>query len=155
MSDSSLEEENILVPIDGSNASKHAFDYALNFPAVSITILTVINPFDIDPVASGLQSPSGRAGIPGYSQEWYEEVEEKIKSLHERKRERAADSDITIRSEIRYGSSAQQIVKYTQEQEIDHVILGRHSKDPLSRMLLGNVSESVVRRVPAVVTVVS
>ncbi|WP_282190254.1 universal stress protein [Halocatena salina] len=50
-----------------------------------------------------------------------------------------------------YGSPTKQIVKCTE----DHVILGRHNKDPLSCVLLGRVSETVVRRASVVVTVVS
>lgn len=155
MSERVFDDERILVPIDGSDASERAFEYALNFPAESITLLTVIDPFDVDPLAPGFQSPSGRPGMPGYSPEWYEKVEQKAEELHDRKRERADDRDITVKSEVTYGSPARQIVKYTHEHEIEHIVLGRKGQDSITRALLGSVSGLVVRRSSAIVTVIS
>ncbi len=76
-------------PIDESKASKRAFDYALSFLVVSIRLLTVINPFDVDPLAPELQSLCGWGWNTELLSKWYEEAE------------RAANHDITIHSEIR------------------------------------------------------
>ena len=150
----SIESERILVPIDGSEASQHALEYALSFPAAEITLFTVIDPFDTDPLSTGLQSPSGIAGIPGYSSEWYDGVREEAEKMQAQAKEQAATTDISVSTEVTFGSPARQIVRFVEEHDIDHVIMGNRGEDSISRILLGSVTESTVRRTPAIVTVV-
>jgi nucleotide-binding universal stress UspA family protein len=154
MSDSTDRHEQILVPIDGSPQADQALDYALNMPDVAITVLTVINPFDIDPEKPGYQSPSGRAGMPGYSEEWYESVKSEVENLHEHARKRATDRDIPFKSETNFGLAARKIVKYAEEHDIDHIIMGTHGRSDPTRILLGSGSETVARRSPVTVTIV-
>lgn len=154
MSLTELANEHILVPIDGSVASNHAFEYATQFPAAEITLLTVIDPFDIDPVSRGFQSPVGRAGMPGYSEEWYQEVKNRVSEMHSRVIEESGLDETTISTLIKFGSPTRQIVACVDEHEIDHVIMGNRGEDRLSRILLGSVTEGTIRRTTAVVTVV-
>lgn len=149
-----LTKEHILVPVDGSVASEHAFEYATQFPAVEITLLTVIDPFDIDPVSRGLQSPVGRAGMPGYSEEWYQEVKDRVSEMHSRLIEHSGIDQATVSTLIKFGSPIRQIVACVSKNEIDHVIMGSRGEDRLSRILLGSVTEGTIRRTTAVVTVV-
>lgn len=154
MSDRSLEGERILVPIDGSPQAERALEYALCFPDAEITLFTVINPLDVNPLRPGYQSPIGRTGLPAYSPEWYDELKAEARDLHEQKRKEAANRDVTLSSEIRLGAPARWIVRYAEEQAIDHIVIGSHSRSGASRILLGSVSERVVRRSSAMVTVV-
>lgn len=146
--------EHVLVPIDGSPQSEAALEHAFGLPLGEITVMTVINPFDTDPNTIGLQTPTGVPGIPGYSEEWYENAREDVHELHERAKERATERDVPLSSEIDIGEPSRRIVRYTEENDIDHVVIGSHDRSDLSRLLLGSVAERVVRRSPVPVTVV-
>lgn len=154
MSEQPFAGEHILVPMDGSSQSERALDYALRFPDTEITVLTVVNPFDIDPISPGYQSPSGIPGMPGYSEEWYENARNSAEELHEQARERAAEEDRTLASEIVFGQPAREIVEYATEHDIDQIVVGNHGRSDFPHVLLGNTAESVVRRSPVNVTVV-
>ncbi|RJT07072.1 universal stress protein [Halococcus sp. IIIV-5B] len=154
MSTTNLADEHILVPIDGAVASEHALEYATQFPAAEITLLTVIDPYDIDPVSSGLQSPVGRAGMPGYSEEWYQRIKDQVSEMHSQLVEQSGLDKSTVSTLIKFGSPTRQIVACVDEHEIDHVIMGNRGEDRLSRILLGSVTEGTIRRTTAVVTVI-
>ena len=146
--------DHVLVPFDGSPQSEKALSHALDWPDASLTLLTVINPFDIDPERFGLQSPTGVAGLPGYSLEWYDEVREAARERLEEACERVENEGKTCSIEVRMGYPARQIVAYAEEHDVDEVVMGSHGRSLVSRVLLGSVAEKVVRRSPAPVTVV-
>lgn len=144
----------VLVPLDGSPRSERALDHALDMPDVAITVLTVIDPFDVDPLAPGLQSPTGVPGMPGYSEEWYEGAKANAEELHDDARERATEHDRSLTTEIVFGRPARRIVAYADENDVDHIVIGNHSREEFPHVLLGNTAESVVRRSPVNVTVI-
>ncbi|EMA44967.1 universal stress protein [Halococcus saccharolyticus] len=144
----------VLVPIDGSPRSERALDHALDMSDVTITVLTVIDPFDVDPLSPGLQSPTGVPGMPGYSEEWYESAKADAEELHADARERATEDDLEVVSEIVFGRPARRIVTYAEDNDIDHIVIGNHGREEFPHVLLGNTAESVVRRSPVNVTVV-
>lgn len=146
--------DHLLVPFDGSPQSEKALDHALSLPDVSLSLLTVVNPFDIDPERFGLQSPTGVPGLPGYSSEWYDEVRDAARERLMEACERAEESGIPCSVAIRMGRPARQIVAYATEHDVDGVVMGSHGRPLVTRVLLGSVAETVVRRSPAPVTVV-
>lgn len=154
MSDSPAAPKHVLVPIDGSPQSERAFEFALSFDDAKLTLLTVIDPVDTDPLSTGYQSPTGVPGLPGYSEEWYEGVRNEARDLHEELRERADDPDRIEGSEVVFGRPAKEICAYVGDHDVDHVVVGAHGRTGITRVLLGNTAESVVRRSPVNVTVV-
>jgi nucleotide-binding universal stress UspA family protein len=135
----------ILVPLDGSNQAWEAFDYALEeFPTATIVLLHII-----DPVEAGY---SATATVPGYTEQWYEQSQDRADSLFEEAAERAGDADLKTETEV--GRPSRLIVEYTEENDIDQIVMGSHGRSGVSRILLGSVAEAVVRRSPVPVTVV-
>ena len=146
--------EHILVAIDGSPRSEHALEYALGMSDVELTVITVINPFDTDPNTIGLQSPTGIPGLPGYSEGWYDGARAEVEDLHAAAGERAAEEGVALSGEIEVGDPARRIVRYVENNDIDHVVVGSHDRSDLTRVLLGSVAERVVKRLPVPVTVI-
>ncbi|WP_227353582.1 universal stress protein [Haladaptatus salinisoli] len=137
----------ILVPIDGSEQSEKALEYVLTeFPDGDITVINVIDPIDVGYTST--------VGMPGYSEEWYEESKESAEALFEDAQETAAEYGATLSTTTELGRPAQAIVEYAEENDFDQIIMGSHGRSGVSRILLGSVAETVVRRSPMPVTVV-
>lgn len=138
--------KHVVVPVDGSDQSKHALEFVFEeFPDATVVLFHVINPTH---AGYGAQ-----AGIPSFSEEWYEEAEERAEELFDETR-RLAPGTVTIETAIEVGQPARSIVEYLEENEVDQVVMGSHGREGISRVLLGSVAETVVRRSPIPVTVV-
>jgi len=59
-----------------------------------------------------------------------------------------------IHREVREGTPFYEIVRYAQEQDIDLIVMGTHGHTGLAHMLLGSVTEKVVRKAPCPVLTV-
>ncbi|MFW5938220.1 MAG: universal stress protein [Halanaeroarchaeum sp.] len=135
----------ILVPLDGSEQSWTAFEYALEeFPSATVVLLHVI-----DPVEAGY---STTATVPGYTEQWYEQSQDRADQLFEEAAERADDTDLERETEV--GRPSRIIVEYTAENDVDQIVMGSHGRSGVTRILLGSVAETVVRRSPVPVTIV-
>ena len=146
--------EKVLVPMDGSPQSEAALVHALTLPDVTITLLTVIDPFDTRPEETGYHSPVGRAGMPGYSEEWYEPTKARIRERFSQAQGKADARGLTLGTVIEFGDPARSIVSYSERNGIDHIVMGSHGRSGLARILRGSVSETVMRRSVSPVTVV-
>lgn len=135
----------ILVPVDGSEQATEALSYALaEFPGAEIGVINVIDPIDVGYTST--------VGMPGYSEEWYEESKENAEAVFEEAQELADEHGVTLTTKTEVGQPAQTIVDYAEE--FDQIIMGSHGRSGVSRILLGSVAETVVRRSSVPVTVV-
>jgi len=88
--------------------------------------------------------------LPGSSEAWYEKARETAREHVDAARE-LADRPVDTRIEV--GSPARVIVDVAEEGPFDHVVIGSHGREGVSRILLGSVAEGVARRSPVPVTV--
>jgi len=136
---------NIVVPVDGSDQSQQALSYAYEqFPDATLTLLHVINP-----ARAGY---GAQAGLPSFSEEWYDEAEAAAEELFASAKADAPES-MTIETATEVGQPARTIVDFTEENDNDKIIIGSHGRKGISRVLLGSVAEAVVRRAHVPVTV--
>lgn len=134
----------VLVPVDGSDPSRAALEYTFEqFDGDDVTALYVM-----DPVEGSTSWGPGSAG------DWLSEAEERAESILADVEERSADADRRIETDSVVGRPARAIVEYAEEHDVDHVVIGSHGRDGISRVLLGSVAETVIRRSPVPVTVV-
>ena len=137
--------ENVLVPLDGSAQADYALEHALEvFPGARLTLLTAIDP------ASGFAA----GGAPGTAEVLYESAQEQAEARLAAARERAEAAGATVTTEIETGRPAGVIVECAEKEGVDQVVMGSHGREGVSRLLLGSVAETVVRRSPVPVTVV-
>lgn len=61
---------------------------------------------------------------------------------------------LNIHREVREGTPFYEIVRYAKEQNINLIIMGTHGHTGLTHMLLGSVTEKVVRKAPCPVLTV-
>jgi nucleotide-binding universal stress UspA family protein len=142
-------EKHHLVPIDGSEQSKKALEYAFSiFPEVETTVLHAIDP---------METHYGEGQLV-HSEAEYEQIEQEAEQLLADARDLAQEYDANVATTVvvEWGPNrpADAILDYVEGNDVDHVIMGSHGRSGASRLLLGSVAETVTRRSPAPVTVV-
>lgn len=141
--------KHVLVPVDGSKPSWAALDYAIeNFADDRLTILHVVDP--VEGVYTGAEGGY-------YDPDAFDRAVERGETFCEQAGGRVAEaigSSATVETAVETGRPSQQIVRYAEENDVDHVVVGSRGRTGVSRILLGSVAETVVRSAPAPVTVV-
>ncbi|MDS0299643.1 universal stress protein [Halogeometricum sp. S1BR25-6] len=133
----------LLIPVDGSPQSVEALRFAASeWGDARVTLLHVIDPVN----------GSRASAVPSGSEEWYDDARERAESLLEEART-VLPADATVETRIEVGRPAATILDVAREGAVDHVVLGSHSREGISRILLGSVAEAVARRSPVPVTV--
>ncbi|KAB7514103.1 universal stress protein [Halosegnis rubeus] len=142
----------VLVPYDESPMAERAFEQALDdHPDATIQLLYVLD-FAAASYGAPIEGGAGR-----YFQTWETTRRDGAESRFEQARERAADHPIftgRIETAVENGPPAKTIVKHAADIDADAIIIGSHGRTGLSRVLLGSVAESVVRRAHCPVVVV-
>jgi nucleotide-binding universal stress UspA family protein len=140
--------KNVLVPLDASEQAGNAFGWALDEldpDETRLVLLHVTHPGDpghLPGVSVGL-SP----GDDGYAEAVADEY---LGEFTEEADERGFEYEkVHV-----FGDPTREIVEYTQDNDVDRVVMGSHGRSGASRVLLGSVAENVVRRSPTPVTVV-
>jgi nucleotide-binding universal stress UspA family protein len=137
----------LLVPVDGSDPADAALEFALGeYPAADITVLSVIDPTDVG-YGSIEAAPSTFEHLQRSAEDRTEKVLDEAES-------RAADHDMTVTTETVIGMPSRAIVEWAENNDVDGIVIGSHGREGVTRVLLGSVAESVVRRSPVPVTVV-
>lgn len=135
----------VLVPLDGSKEGETSLTYALDlFPEGRFTLLAIVDP------TAGFSG----AGAPGTSEVWYRNAREDAGEHLDASRAAAEERGVAVSTVVETGRPARVIVEYAEEHDVDHVVMGTHSKAGVTRLLTGSVAETVVRRSPVPVTVV-
>jgi nucleotide-binding universal stress UspA family protein len=128
---------NILAPVDFSEAStsavRHAKELALTYGA-QISLLHVVEEV-MYPSAYGMEM----ADVPG--PDVIERVEE---GLAELARDEIGYEHVLVESKIGYAPST--ILDYIEENDVDLIVIATHGRSGIERLLLGSVTERVVRR---------
>ncbi len=136
-----------LVPVDGSEQAEAACSFVFEtFPDATLVLLHVVNPSEA--------SFGAQASLPMASEEWYENEKDRAEREFEEIAERADEHDIDTESVLEVGKPSTTIIEFAEDEDIDHIVMGSHGRDGVSRILLGSVAETVVRRSEVPVTVV-
>jgi nucleotide-binding universal stress UspA family protein len=134
----------ILVPTDGSEPAEAALDHAFErFSDDRITALYVMDPVE-----------GATAWGPATGEDWLGSAEKRAETVLGDVAERGADDGIDIRTDSVVGRPSRAIIEFAEDNDIGHIVIGSHGRDGISRVLLGSVAETVIRRSPVPVTVV-
>ncbi|EMA69066.1 UspA domain-containing protein [Halorubrum aidingense JCM 13560] len=139
--------DTVLVAMDDSPLSREALAFALDtFPEAEITVVHVAYPeIDMLPADTSEVYDAALDDLDGVGDEAAQAVFESI-------REVADGRDLSVTFLL--GETDRRLVEYTEEGGFDHVVLGTHGREGLSRLLLGSVSEAVVRQTDVPTTLV-
>ncbi|MDO5844614.1 MAG: universal stress protein [Methanocorpusculum sp.] len=126
----------ILVSLDGSDISKHAFSRALDLAKTSKAELHVIYVIE-----SGMISPGP---VDTTWELIYQRFEKEGRDLLEELTQQAKEQGVTLTTHLEAGHAGETIVKTSAELGCDLIVIGSLGKSKLDRLLLGSVSSYVV-----------
>jgi nucleotide-binding universal stress UspA family protein len=133
----------LLVPVDGSPPAEAALSFAAGeWPDAEFLLLYVIDP---------TQTRSRVSAIPPVSEEWYAKRKAEAEDTLNRV---TAEAGVAAETMVEVGRPARTIVKVAEERGVDHVVVGSHGREGVSRVILGSVAERVARKSPVPVTIV-
>lgn len=119
----------ILCPVDFSSASTHALRYAERLAAQTGSDLVLVHAFDRPKTYDG----------PGQKTPADPHVKEKLDAVE------VAASGVQVSRILHAGEPGEVIPWVAQEENCDVIVMGTHGRSALAHMLLGSVSEHVLR----------
>lgn len=137
--------DEILLPTDGSEGAEAAISEAIGLAEqhdARVHLLYVVD-------------TSTAAGIP---QSHITNLADLLEQAGEQAlagvAQRATDRGVPIRESIQRGSVHETITDYADDNDIDVIVMGTHGRSGIDRMLLGSVTERVIKRATQPVLVI-
>jgi nucleotide-binding universal stress UspA family protein len=139
----------ILVPTDFSKFSQHALTYAAAFAekfGAELHLLNVVqNLAMVIPEVVPIEPPLTPS---------VEQLTTAVQSAFDRLIADNQLQNLTVHRAVREGTPFYEIIQYAREATIDLIVMGTHGHTGLAHVLLGSVTEKVVRKAPCPVLTV-
>ena len=145
---SRIDLRRILVPIDFSDHSKKALQYAIPFAEQFKATIDLL--YVVEPAIYPADFSFGQVGFPAVEDELRQRGAEELESLIKRE----IGARVNARSSVRTGKAAYEIEQYAREESIDLIIIATHGHSGMEHVLFGSTAEKVVRHAPCPVLVV-
>ena len=137
----------ILVPVDFSDCSKRAVQYALPLArqfGASLVLIYVM------PANYFVGSEFGPVDFPLPEGEWRDQSQRELEALARRE----IDEGMSFEARVVQGQPAHEIASCARDAKVDLIVISTHGRTGLRHVLVGSVAENVVRYAPCPVLVV-
>jgi universal stress protein A len=139
----------MLVPTDFSPASDLAFAYALDMAAREGSTLHLLHV--IDEASFATAYPDGfYVELPGVRAQLTDEANARLQEMVAR----SAAANVEATTELAVGRAARVIVQAATTRGTDLIVIGTHGRSGFAHLMLGSVTERVVRMAPCAVLTV-
>jgi universal stress protein A len=139
----------MLVPSDFSPASDIAFAYALDMAARERSTLHLLHV--IDEASFATAYPDGfYVELPGVRSQLSDQANARLQEMVAR----CAAVDVAATTELAVGRAAPVIVQSATARGTDLIVIGTHGRSGFAHLMLGSVTERVVRMAPCAVLTV-
>lgn len=126
----------IVIPVDGSEHAEKAAARGFEIASQQNANVHLICVADTGPL-SGYQ-------LPGERESAEDAITRQAASIISAVEEKAP-SDVTVTTATPIGSAKSQIIKYADEVGADLIVMGSRGRDGVERLMLGSVTEHIVR----------
>lgn len=147
----------IIIPVDGSEHARHAAAFGGGMAARLGVPVVLVYAFPKSP--SELLGLMGFSSVPSSGLHLTEQDIERTLSHASRHafdsaRRDLADSGVEVHEEVIRGTPAEAIVEFAASRQPTMIVMGTRGLSPVTEMLLGSISERVMRNAPCPVTLV-
>jgi len=136
--------EKLLYPTDFSDVSKKALEYIeqlKKFGAKTVVVLHVIDERTAWS-AVGAGDDAGAVGVADLQAKMEQGAENEMRVTEAKLKE----SGFNVKVRIERGIPFREILRVEEEEDVSAVVIGSHGKSMVEEMLLGSVSEQVIRK---------
>jgi len=134
--------EKILYPTDFSDASKKALDYIKQLKGAGTKEVVVFHVIDEREIEHMAHLAELNVSIEELEKRREEYAKEEMKAIEAELK----NSGFKVKTRIDKGIPFRDILKVEEEENVSVVVLGSHGKSCIAEMLLGSVSEKVIRK---------
>lgn len=138
----------ILYPTDFSDVAMKAFEFVKQLKATGaeeVVILHVIDKKSVDALAMYTDKDFIKI-----ERDWSEKARQALSPLEDELKESGFNVKVMVKEEIPFRA----ILRAEEEEGVSVIVIGSHGKSNIKEMLLGSVSEKVVRKAKSPVLVV-
>lgn len=132
--------EKVLYPTDFSDVAMKAFEFIKqlkNDGVKEVIILHVIDQKSLDALAVYTSKDFIK-----FEKDWEKNAREQMAPMEEELKELGFQVKVRIEREVPF----REILKVEEEEDVSVIVIGSHGKSNIGEMLLGSVSEKVVRK---------
>lgn len=134
--------DTILFPTDGSDAAESVLEYALQIAAEHEATIHILNVAD-----------TGRDSVTTIRGEVIDVLETEGERIVAEAAQHARDEGVPVVSDVLQGDPHRTIIDYSEQSDIDCIVMPTHGQRGIKRILLGSVTERVINT--AVVPVIA
>lgn len=132
----------ILVPIDFSEHSKKALEYAVPFARQFNAALELL--YVVEPTIYPADFSFGQVGFPNVEEELRTRGHHELGQLIAK----TIGGRVTAHASVRTGKAFFEIAQFAEEQEVDLIIIATHGHTGIEHVLFGSTAEKVIRHAP-------
>lgn len=134
--------EKILYPTDFSDISKKALDYIKKLKGVGAKEIVLLHVIDEREIEKFSQYATPYLDVQEIEKSNEENIRQEMKGLENE----LEDSGFIVKSRVEKGIPFKDILRVEKEEEVSVLVMGSHGKSAIKEMLLGSVSEKVIRK---------
>ncbi|MEX1140446.1 MAG: universal stress protein [Bacteroidota bacterium] len=143
-----VELNRILVPIDFSDHSRKALQYAVPFAKKFNASIDLI--YVVEPTVYPADFSFGQVGFPAIEDELRKRGADELDELLQKD----IAKQVPAKRAVRTGKAFYEILLYAKEERIDFIIIATHGHSGIEHALFGSTAEKVVRKASCPVLVV-
>ncbi len=144
----------ILVPMDGSERSKKALDFALDLAATygaKLWVMHVIDRSAVEETEEALKDVISGVHVRD-AIHTYQELA--VKDIFEKARKKSKVKGVSLKTYCVSGKPAEQIISYARKVRSDLIVIGSTGFGRAEQFLFGSVTDKVARHASCPVTIV-
>lgn len=149
-----------MVPLDGSEHSQRALENAIHMAKKFRGKITLLHVYSVTvaPVIVPEPTTLTPAGVPVVTSAEVSKMVEAAREVGKRilmeGEEKARSAGVKVENELREGNTVQEIVKAAKERQVNLIVMGARGIGKIRELLMGSVSEGVIKNAPCPVLVV-
>ncbi len=141
--------QRILVPIDFSEHSQYALQYAAEIAQQLGAKLTLLH--IVEPIAYPADWGFSQVGLVDLEKELIDTATSELEKITQELRAKGIQVDFEVHSGAR---ASDEIVQFAKEHNVDIISIGTHGRSGLEHFLFGSTTERVLRKAPCPVLAV-
>jgi nucleotide-binding universal stress UspA family protein len=152
--------EKVLIPLDGSEHSERALETAIQIAKKFRSKITLLHVYSVTAPAVIAPEPTTltRAGFPVVTPEEVAEMVKAARVVGNRiltdGEQKAKSASVGVETVLREGNTVQEIVALAKDGEFNLIVMGARGMSRIRELLMGSVSEGVIKNAHCPIMVV-